>query len=126
MHAESQGSRQRLHMGPDERAIRDLHSTWIHAVNAGDLARLLDLLADDVVFLSPGRAPFGRDGFTTGFTAAHEQFRIRCTSELQEVVVVSDLACARSRDALTVNPHAGGAASHFAGDRLTIYRKHSD
>src|SRR5690348_4659542 len=53
----------RWQVGPDERAIRELHSTWIDAVNAGDLGHLLTLMADDVVFLSPGQAPFGRDGF---------------------------------------------------------------
>src|SRR5438552_17328043 len=56
--------RPRLQVGPDERAIREVHSTWIDAVNAGDLARLLTLMADDVVFLNPGQAPFGRDGFS--------------------------------------------------------------
>jgi ketosteroid isomerase-like protein len=38
-----------------------LHSIWIDAVNAGNLARLFTLMTDDVVFLNPGRAPFGRD-----------------------------------------------------------------
>jgi uncharacterized protein (TIGR02246 family) len=60
-------------MGSDERAIREVHTTWIDAVNAGDLVRLLTLMADDVVFLNPGRAPFGRDGFPVGFSAAHQQ-----------------------------------------------------
>ena len=64
-------------MGPDERAIREVHTAWIDAVNAGDLARLLSLMADDVVFLNPGQAPFGRDGFPAGFSAAHRQSRIR-------------------------------------------------
>jgi len=50
-------------MGPDERASRELHSTWVDAVNAGDLVRLLTLMADDVVFLNPGRAPLGRMSF---------------------------------------------------------------
>lgn len=45
----------------DERAIREVHSTWVGAVNAGDLVRLLTLMADDVVFLNPGQAPVGRD-----------------------------------------------------------------
>ena len=85
-------------MGPDERAIRELHSTWIEAVNAGDLLRLLSLMADDAVFLNPGRAPFGRDGFSDGFSAAHKQVRINCISELEEVVVVGEVAYTRSRD----------------------------
>ena len=74
-------------MGSDERAIREVHKTWIDAVNAGDLVRLLGLMADDVVFLNPGRAPFGRDGFPAGFTTAHQQSWIRCISEFEEIVV---------------------------------------
>ena len=79
-------------MRTDERVIRDLHSTWIDAVNAGDLARLLPLMADDVVFLNPGQAPFGRDGFSIAFSAAHQQAVVRCISELEEVVFVGEVA----------------------------------
>src|SRR5205809_3556252 len=75
-------------MASDEREIRTMHSIWIDAVNAGDLARLLTLVAEDVVFLTPGQAPFGREGFSSNFMAAHQQMRICCTSELEEVVVV--------------------------------------
>ena len=32
-------------MASDEREIRAMHSIWIDAVNAGDLARLLTLVA---------------------------------------------------------------------------------
>ena len=110
-------------MGPDERAIREVHSSWIDAVNAGDLARLLGLMADDVVFLNPGKAPFGRDGFPAGFLAAHQRARIRCISELEEVVVVGEVAYTRSRDALSVTPRAGGKATQLAGHRITVYRK---
>ena len=113
-------------MGPDERAIRELHSTWIDAVNAGDLARLLSFMADDVVFLSPGREPFGRDGFTAGFSAAHEQARIDCISELEDVVVAGEVAYTLSRDSLSVTPRAGGDAMQLAGHRITIYRKQPD
>jgi uncharacterized protein (TIGR02246 family) len=110
-------------MEPDERAIREVHSTWIEAVNAGDLVRLLTLMADDAVFLNPGRAPFGRDGFSDGFSAAHEQVRIHCISELEEVVVVGEVAYTRSRDSLSVIPRAGGEATQLAGHRITVYRK---
>ena len=113
-------------MGPDERAIREVHSTWIEAVNAGDLVRLLTMMADDAVFLSPGRAPFGRDGFSDGFSAAHKQLRINCISELEEVVVVGEVAYTRSRDSLSVIPRAGGKAMQMAGHRITVYRKQPD
>jgi uncharacterized protein (TIGR02246 family) len=116
----------RLQMGSDERSIREVHTTWIEAANAGDLVRLLTLMTDDVVFLNPGRPPFGRDGFPVGFSAAHAQFRIRCISELEEVEIVGDVAYTLCRDSVTVTPHAGGAATELAGHRITIYRKQHD
>ena len=113
-------------MASDEREIRTVHSIWIDAVNAGDLARLLNLVAEDVVFLTPGQAPFGRESFSSNFMAAHKQMRICCTSELEEVVVVGEIAYTRSRDALSVTPRAGGKAAQLAGHRLTVYRKQRD
>jgi uncharacterized protein (TIGR02246 family) len=113
-------------MEPEERAIREVHATWIDAVNAGDLARLLGVMTDDVVFLNPGRAPFGRDGFPAGFTAAHQLSRIRCISELEEVVVAGDVAYTVCRDSLSVIPRAGAEVTELAGHRITIYRKQPD
>lgn len=106
-------------MGPDEREIHEVHSTWIDAVNAGDLDHLLTLMADDVVFLNPGQAPCGRDGFSAAFSEAQRQVRIRCISELEEIVVVGEVAYTRSRDALSVTQLAGGGATQLAGHRLT-------
>ena len=58
--------------------------------------------------------------------AAHQQMQICCTSELEEVVVVSEVAYTRSRDALSVTPRAGGKAAQFTGHRMTVYRKQRD
>ena len=113
-------------MAFDEREIRTVHSIWIDAVNAGDLACLLTLVAEDVVFLAPGQAPFDRESFSSNFMAAHGQMRICCTSELEEVVVVGEVAYTRSRDALSVTPRAGGRVTQFAGHRMTVYRKQGD
>ena len=113
-------------MRSDEQAIREVHSTWIDAVNAGDLARLLVMSTDDVVFLNLGEECIGRDGFSTKFSAAHQQLRIRCVSELMEVVIVGEVAYTCSRDSLTVSPRADGEESRLAGDRMTIYRRQPD
>ena len=113
-------------MASYEREIRTMHSIWIDAVNADDLARLLTLVANDVVFLTPGQAPFGREGFSSNFMAAHQQMRICCTSELEEVVVVSEVAYTRSRDALSVTPARRRKAAQFAGHRMTVHRKQRD
>ncbi len=113
-------------MESDERKIREVHSTWIDAVNAGDLDRLLTLMADDAVFLNPGQAPFGRNGFSCAFSAGHQNGRISCISELEEVVVIGEIAYTRSRDALSVTRRADGEVTQLAGHRITVYRKQPD
>lgn len=113
-------------MRSDEQAVREAHSAWIDAVNSGDLARLLVMITDDVVFLNPGEGCVGRDGFPTKFSAAHKQLRICCVSELTEVVVVGEVAYTLSRDSLPVSPRAGAEETRLAGDRMTIYRKQPD
>jgi uncharacterized protein (TIGR02246 family) len=113
-------------MGSDERDIREVHSAWIDAVNAGDLARLLTLMADDAVFLNPGQAPFGRDEFSANFTAAHQEVLIRCSSGLEEVVVGGEVGYTRSRDMLSVTERSNGQATDLAGYRITVYRKQPD
>lgn len=113
-------------MAPDEQALRELHATWMDAVNAGDLSRLLPLMTEDVVLLSPGQAPVGREGFQSAFLGGHEQFRLRCDSEQEEIVVSGDLAYTRCRDTLAVTPRAGGPTARLAGHRITIYRRQPD
>jgi uncharacterized protein (TIGR02246 family) len=113
-------------MRSDEQAIREAHSAWIDAVNSGDLARLLVMITDDVVFLNPGEDRVGRDGFSTKFSAAHKRLRICCVSELTEVVVFGEVAYTLSRDSLSVSPRVGGEETGLAGDRMTIYRKQPD
>jgi uncharacterized protein (TIGR02246 family) len=112
-------------MVSDEHAVRERHAAWIAAVKAGDLDTLLGLMADDAVFLSPGRPPVGREEFPAGFTAAHRQARVACVSEPEGVEVVGDVAYTVSRDSLTVTPHAGGE-TRLAGHRLTVWRKQPD
>lgn len=110
----------------EDRAVRDAHAAWMDAVNAGDLDRLLALMTDDVVFLNPGLAPIGRDGFPARFSSGHQRMLIRCTSELEEVVVVGDVAHTLCRDALSLTPRDGGEPSELAGHRLTVYRRQPD
>lgn len=113
-------------MTSDEDALRALHAAWIDAVNARDLDRLLGWMTDDAVFLGPGQAPLDRAAFQAGFLAGHAQSLIHCVSTLQEVVVVGDIAHARSRDTLSVTPRAGGDTLALAGHRLTVYRRQPD
>ncbi len=81
------------------------------------------MITDDIELLNPGAEPIGRNGFSATFSVGTWELWIHCTSELEEVVAVGDVASSPSKDALTVTPRAGGETAQFAGDRRTIYRR---
>ena len=57
-------------MTDDERAIRELVDAWMVSSKAGDLTALLDLMTDDVVFMTPGGKPFGKEAFAAASDVA--------------------------------------------------------
>lgn len=112
-------------MPTDEEAIRDVIAAWQAATLAGDLPRVLALMADDVVFLTPGRPPFGREEFAAGFRTMAGRVAIEPRSEVQEVQVVGDLAYCVTHIRVTVTP-AGQPPRTRSGHTLTIFRKQPD
>jgi len=113
-------------MSNDEQLIREAQAAWFNATANGDLAQLLTLMTDDVVFLNSARPPFGREVFATQFTAGRQQVRLHCEGEMEEIVVVSDVAYVRSRLSITVTPLADGEPKHLAGYALSVFRRHTD
>jgi uncharacterized protein (TIGR02246 family) len=111
-------------MSDDERAIRDLVTTWLAASKAGDLATVLTLMSDDVVFMVPGREPFGKEAFAAADMDMTE-ISIEGTSEIVELEVLSDRAWMRNRLRMTVTP-SGGKPMVRSGYTLTILRKNPD
>jgi len=109
-------------MAPDEQAIRDVIATWLSASAAGDLSKVLSLMADDVVFLVAGRPPFGKKEFAAGQDAL-KTHRIDAKSDVREVVVDGDLAYARTQLTVTMTPVAGGQPLRRTGPTLTIFRR---
>jgi len=71
-------------------------------------------MTDDIIFLSPGQPPYGRDGFSSNYSAALKQIQFNCVSELDESRGRREVAYTRSRDSLSVTPHAGGETTHLA------------
>jgi uncharacterized protein (TIGR02246 family) len=113
-------------MPNDEQAIRGLVATWLRATAAGDLQQVLKLMADDVVFLTPGRPPFGRKEFEAGFKGMQGHVRIEGKSDIQEVRVSGDLAYLWNKLEITVTPANGGAAKRRSGHVLSVLRKKPD
>ena len=112
-------------MSNDERAIRDLISSWLRASAHGDNATVLSLMSDDVLFLVAGREPFGKKDFAAGQNALTTH-RIEATSDVREVVIDGDLAYARSHLTVAMTPVGGGATLRRSGPTLSIFRRQSD
>ena len=113
-------------MANEEQAIRDLVATWLRATAAGDLAQVLKLIADDVVFLTPGLEPFGRKEFEAGFKGMQSQVRIEPQSEIQEIRVTGDMAYCWNKLTINITPLRGGDPKQRKGYSLSVLRKKPD
>jgi uncharacterized protein (TIGR02246 family) len=111
-------------MSDDERAIRDLIATWMSASQAGDTDTVLSLMTDDVVFMVPGKEPFGKAAFAAA-SQEMKDVRIEGTSEIREVEVLGDWAYLRGHLQVAVTTPAGNTVRR-AGYTLTILRKEPD
>ena len=111
-------------MTEDERAIRNLVDTWMFATQKGDIKTVLNLMADDVIFMVPGQKPFGKDAFAA---AARGMLNVRFKgrSDIEELKVLGNWAYLRNYIDMTITPEQG-APVHRAGYTLTILRKHED
>jgi uncharacterized protein (TIGR02246 family) len=112
-------------MTEDERAIRDLVATWMEASRAGDVETVLNLMADDVVFMVPGREPFGKEAFAAA-AQSMKDVGMEGTSDIRELRVLGDWAWLRSYIEVTVTPPGGAKPVRRAGYTLTILRKEPD
>jgi uncharacterized protein (TIGR02246 family) len=111
-------------MNDDEREIRELVETWMDASRRGDTAAVLELMTDDVLFITPGREPFGKEQFRS-ISEAMRDVELDGRAEIREVEVIGDRAWIRNRIDLTLMP-AGGEPLRRSGYTLTILRKCED
>jgi uncharacterized protein (TIGR02246 family) len=111
-------------MTDDERAIRELVDSWMAASRSGDIETVLDLMTDDVLFMTPGREPFGKAVFRANSDSMRGA-EIAGRAEIREIEVLGDWAWIRNHIDLTVTPE-GGDAVRRSGYTLTILRKGAD
>ena len=111
-------------MTEDERAIRALIDTWMAASKANDLETVLGLMADDAVFMVPGREPFGKEAFAAAFEGM-KAVEMTGTADIRELNVLGDGAWCRTYLVVTAVP-PGGKAVRRSGYTLTILNKKRD
>jgi|SRR5688572_24182017 len=108
----------------DEQAIRNTVALWLSATRSHDLEAVLDLMADDVVFMVPGREPFGKKEFAASFESMNN-ISIESRSDIQELTISGSWAWMRNRLEVIITPPQGNPARR-SGYTLTILRKESD
>jgi uncharacterized protein (TIGR02246 family) len=111
-------------MTEDEQKIREMVEQWMAASMAGDVSALLALMTDDVIFMTPGAAPFGKQAFAA---AAQGMKDVRTTGrcEIQEIEVFCDRAYIRNHIQLSLSK-ADGPPLRMSGYTLGILRKGAD
>jgi uncharacterized protein (TIGR02246 family) len=112
-------------MPSDEEQIRQLVANWMAATKAGDVETVLSLIAEDAVFLVPGRPPMYKSEFAAASRAQSAQGgpKIDGASEIREIKVLGDWAFMRAELSMVVTPPDGAAPIERAGPTLTILRK---
>jgi uncharacterized protein (TIGR02246 family) len=111
-------------MSSDERAIRELVDTWMKASRAGDTETVLRLMSDDVIFMVPGREPFGKQTFAVN-SRSMGGVKLEGSADIHELRVLGDWAYLRNFIEITVTP-PGGEPARRSGFTLTILRKEPD
>ncbi|RQR44700.1 SgcJ/EcaC family oxidoreductase [Burkholderia sp. Bp9131] len=113
-------------MTEDERAIRGLVETWFVSSRRGDLATVLDLIADDAIFMVAGKPPFDKAAFAAASrdanAAAGNAPKVDGRYRIDELRVMGDWAYLRNFLEIDVTP-PGGDAVRRSGHTLTILRK---
>ena len=111
-------------MNEDERSIRTLVATWMTATQRGDLQTVLDLMADDGIFMVPGQQPFGKEAFAAA-SRSMKHVRFEGRSDIEELNVLGNWAYLRNHIDVTITPEHGPPVRR-EGYTLTILRKQED
>lgn len=108
----------------DKQAIRNMVHTWLEASKRGDSATLLKLLANDVIFITPGKEPFGKEAFAGGGDEMKD-IRMEAEIDIKEIEIAGSWAWMRSFLKVSFTP-TGGSTSKMSGHILTVLQKQSD
>jgi len=111
--------------GSDEQQIRGVIETWLAATRAGDLTAILNLMTEDVVFLTAESVPMRREDFVEQFKSMAGSVEVEGRANVQEITVTGDLAVCWNLLEVKVTPLTGGATIKRAGNTLTVFRRGS-
>lgn len=108
----------------DEQAIRVAIECWLDATKRGDHETLASLLDDDMIFVVPGRPPFGKEEFLA--EPSPPPHRFEADVDLHEVAVHGDWALSRLDLAIELEPTPGAGTIKLAGPTMSLWRRAPD
>ena len=108
----------------DTRQIRKLIESWIAASNARDLPALMDMMTHDIVFITPGREPFGKAEFAAD-VGRMKSVAIDARVEVQEIEIFGPRAYIRNHIRVELTS-PGQASKRVSGYAMSVLRKEAD
>ena len=109
-------------MTDDEKAVRQFIETWMRATKNGDLATVLSLMSDDVIFMVSGKEPFGKNEFAAT-SQQLKDVRIDGASDVKEIKIIGSWAYVRTHLTVRMIPLSGGNEVRRSGYTLSILNK---
>ena len=94
------------------------------ASKAGDLATVLDLMTDDVIFMTAGREPFGKDEFRAN-SESMRGMEMDGRADIREMQVLGNWAWIRNHIEIEMGG-PGATRAKRSGYTLTILKKGED
>jgi uncharacterized protein (TIGR02246 family) len=110
----------------DDQQIRALIDTWAEATKTGDLTAQMNLMTEDVVFLTAGNIPMRREDYAAGFRSMIGQVSLHIRSNPQEITITGDTAICWNLLEVSITPLEGGDTIKRAGNTLTVLRRGTD
>jgi uncharacterized protein (TIGR02246 family) len=103
-------------------------TAWAKATSEGDLATILNLMTEDVVFLTPGNPPMPREGFCKGFENMIRSVTVKAKPDVEglDITVEGDVAISWGKMEIEIEPKAGGPARTAKGHTLSGFRRGAD
>ena len=112
---------------PTEAGAHRAHQAYVDAINSNDVERMLAMLTDDVVFMSPNEPVMvGKDALRPWLAGYVEAFETHWDKPVLEFIVNGDWAFERYSYKATDTPLDGSEAIESTGWGLVIYHHDAD
>ena len=108
-------------MVSDEQKITNAISRWLTASKEGDLETLAGILDDDMLFIVPGRPPFGKNDFLAG--GSGKPYLFQANVSILEVVVNGDWALTRVQLEIDFAATEDTNVVRLAGPAMSVWRR---